>query len=249
MSHPDTTLVSRSLSPLRSIAGSIVRFWLSLRYRRLGGKYGKLVIEEIDGVPIVVLPEVFNPVLLRSGEVLARFIGSYESVEGAKVLDLGAGSGIASIFAARRNAQVTAVDVNPAAVRCARINALLNEMDERIKVVEGDLFEPVSYQKFDLVLFNPPFHRGKPIDNLDKAWRGETVFERFADGLADVLRENGRAFVLLSTDGDGDILLSLLKDKGYKLSIVHQRDFVNEVVAIFDVNMPMQLKDSENRGA
>ncbi len=58
--------------------------------------------------------------------------------------------------------RVVAVDINPAAVRCAQINALLNQLEQRIEVRRGDLFAPVAGERFDLVLFNPPFLRGAP---------------------------------------------------------------------------------------
>ena len=57
---------------------------------------------------------------------------------------------------------VTAVDINPDAVRCARINALQHHLETCIEVRQGDLFEPVQGERFDLVLFNPPFFRGQP---------------------------------------------------------------------------------------
>jgi len=54
-----------------------------------------------------------------------------------------------------------AVDINPVAVRCARANAVLNGLDDRIHVLEGDLFDPLpGNARFDLVAFNPPFFRG-----------------------------------------------------------------------------------------
>ena len=77
------------------------------------------------------------------------------------VLDMGTGSGIAAIAAARRGARVVAVDISTEAVRCARINVLLNRVDDRVEIRCGDLFEPVQGERFDLVLFNPPFYAGQ----------------------------------------------------------------------------------------
>jgi len=226
-----------SSKPRRGIAAALMRLWLSFRYRWISRRYRKLVLENIDGVDLVILPDVFNPVLLRSGAFLARFIESYSIDAGSSVLDLGTGSGAAAIFAARKSADVTAVDINPAAVRCAQINALLNQYGNRIKVLQGDLFEPVRHRQFDLIIFNPPFYTGKPIDELDRAWRGEDVFERFASGLGAVLNPDGRALLILSTDGDGEMLLNLLDEKGYKLKIMAERDLVNEVLAIYELRL------------
>ena len=219
----------------RRVAATLARTWLDLRYRRLSRRYGRLVLERIDGVPLVVMPQVFNPVLLRSGALMARALGRLPLRAGLSVLDLGTGSGVGAVFAARCGAAVVAVDINPEAVRCARINALLNRVDERVEVRTGDLFEPVAGLRVDLVLFNPPYYRGVPRDNLDRAWRGEDVFERFAAGLGRVLAPDGYALLTLSTDGDCDELLAELEAAGFSREIVERTDLINEVVTVYAV--------------
>ena len=126
----------------------------------LGRRVGRLVLEQIDGLELVVLPDVFNPAVFRTSPLLAEAIAA-NVVSGLRVLDVGTGSGVAAIRAAACGAQVTAVDINPEAVRCARINALLNHVDDRIDVRHGDLFAPVGGERFDVVVCNPPFFRGR----------------------------------------------------------------------------------------
>jgi HemK-related putative methylase len=221
----------------RRVAVAAVRAWLTLRYQVFSRRYDRLTLELIDGAPLLVLPQVFNPVLLRTGAFLARALTRLPLGDPAKltVLDMGTGSGVGAVFAARRGARVVAVDINPEAVRCARINALLNQQDEQIEVRHGDLFEPVRGQQFDLVLFNPPFYRGAPSDKLDHAWRGQDVFERFAGGLAGMLTPNGYALLVLSSDGDCPELLSELAAAGFRNEVVEQKDLINEVLTIYTV--------------
>jgi len=139
------------------------------------------------------------------------------------------------VFAARRGFRAVAVDVNPEAVRCARINALLHHLEERIDVRQGDLFSPVAGEHFDLVLFNPPFFRGEPAGDLDRAWRGTDVLERFAAGLPAALAPGGTALLCLSTDGEGDALLAALRDGGFGIETALQQDFANEIVTVHAV--------------
>lgn len=221
----------------RGIAATLARAWLKLRYQILSRRYGRLVIEAIDGVPLIILPQVFNPVLLRSGALMARAIDRLplENAAALSVLDLGTGSGVGAVFAARRGASVVAVDINPEAVRCAGMNALLNHVEDRVEVCLGDLFAPVRGRTFDLVLFNPPFYRGSPKDHLDHAWRGEEVFERFAAGLGTTLAAHGYALLTLSTDGDCNELLAELASAGFRIEIVEQTDLINEVVTIYAI--------------
>lgn len=75
---------------------------------------------------------------------------------GHTVLDLGTGSGFQAFLAARHSERVVATDRNPRAVEMARFNAALNGLD-RVDCREGDLFEPVAGEAFDLIVSNPPF--------------------------------------------------------------------------------------------
>ena len=231
---------ARAQTRLRGWSAALARIWLSLRYQVFSRRYGRLVLEVVDGVPLLILPQVFNPVLLRSGALMARALARLPitNPSALSVLDLGTGSGIGAVFAALRGSSVVAVDINPEAVRCARINALLNRCDGRIDVRLGDLFEPVRGQAFDLVLFNPPFYRGLPRDTLDQAWRSPDVFERFASGLDRVLAPNGCVLLALSTDGDCAELLAQLRTAGFSVGIVEQTDLINEVVTIYSVRRP-----------
>lgn len=230
--------------PLRQ---RLTRVWLTLRHQIFGGRYRRLTIEHIDDIALIILPNVFNPVLFRTGECLARAIQTMlvlndDKYPDTRVLDLGCGSGVGAVFAARYGAQVIAVDLNSEAVRCAQINALLNNFEDKIEVRFGDLFEPIKNQRFDLILFNPPFYFGQPKDNLDMAWRGEGIFERFANGLQSHLTPSGCALVVLSTDGESRIALDELYKNGFMVVPTLQRDFGNEVITVYMATLSQSRK-------
>ncbi len=71
-------------------------------------------------------------------------------------LDIGTGSGVQAIWAARHCERVVAVDVNPRALNLAAFNLRLNEVTN-VELREGSLFEPVAGERFDLVLCNAPY--------------------------------------------------------------------------------------------
>lgn len=75
--------------------------------------------------------------------------------KGDKVLDIGTGSGILGIAALKLGAEsVTAVDIDPLAVKIAKENAALNGFSEpEFKVFEGDLADKVTGE-YDVVLAN-----------------------------------------------------------------------------------------------
>ncbi len=91
-------------------------------------------------------------------------------------LDLGTGSGVLAIAAAKRGCStVVAVDVSRRAMLAARLNGALNGV--KIQSRRGDLFQPVAEQRFDLIVANPPYvptpGRGElPRRGLARAWEG-----------------------------------------------------------------------------
>jgi len=192
----------------------------------------RTALEHVEGRPILVSPDVLNPVVFRSGEWFARSLTRLLPGGPGRLLDMGTGSGVCAVFAAQFGYEVVAVDINPEAVRFARINSLLNRVE--INVRQGDLFEPVRGERFEFVLFNPPFFRGEPRNPFDMAWRGTDVLERFASGLREVLSDGGRGFVLLSSDGDAAGMLDALSRAGMKVSIAERRHFGSEVMTIYE---------------
>lgn len=216
-------------------------FWRSLWRRLIWWRYllfqrhrhNRLVLEQVAGRPILVLPQVLNPKLFRTGEFLAQALSTIAMPPGAAVLDMGTGAGIGAIAAAEKAARVVAVDVNPEAVRCARINVLLNRVEDQVEVVEGDLFAPLAGRRFDVVLFNPPFLRGEPYTLLDRAFFATDVVERFAADLPRHLRPGGYALLLLSSDADQERLLEAFTGRGFDVEVVAVRDLRSEVATIY----------------
>jgi release factor glutamine methyltransferase len=207
---------------------------MALGYRLMGkDRYDDFRLERVQGVPFIVTPSVFNPKVPRTGEFFASRIDSSLVGRESEVLDMGTGSGVCAVFAANYARRVVAVDINAAAVRCAGINVLLNHLEHKIDVRHGDLFAPVPGERFDLILFNPPFLRGTPRDDRDRAWRSSDVAERFAAGLGGHLKPGGSALVLLSTFGDARGFLEEFRKQGFAIAVLAERRFVNERLAIF----------------
>jgi release factor glutamine methyltransferase len=207
---------------------------MALSYRLTGkDRYDDFRLERVRGVPFVVMPSVFNPKVPRTGEFLASRLDARLVGRDAEVLDMGTGCGVCAVFAAKHARRVVAVDINAEAVRCAGINARLNHQEAKIDVRQGDLFEPVRSERFDLVLFNPPFLRGTPRDDRDRAWRSSDVAERFAAGLGEHLKPGGSALMVLSSFGDSQTFLAAFRQQGFNISVLAERRFVNEKLAIF----------------
>lgn len=217
-------------------AGRLIGRALRRAYELTGtDRYDAVHLEWLQSTPLLVIPSVFSPVRLRTGAFLAAQLDARTVAADAAVLDMGTGSGVCAVRAAQRARRVVAVDLNPAAVRCATINALLNRLEARIEVRHGDLFAPVCGERFDLIVFNPPFVRGVPRDDRDRAWRSLDVPERFAASLSQHLRPGGCALVLLSSFGDGQHFLAEFARQRLYVSVLAERHFFNERLAVLRV--------------
>lgn len=217
--------------------GTVYRAAMPLQRMMLKRRVRRLAVERVDGISLAVLPDVFNGVVFRTGALLARSVAAFPPpFPEARALDMGTGSGIGALFSVRAGYKVIAVDVNPEAVRCARANAILNNLEDRVEVRQGDLWDAVSGEKFHLVLFNPPFFGGDPRDLHDLSWRGGDVFRRFVAGLPEVLEPRGVALVILSTHGDKEGQSALLNGAPLLQASPHEvRHFGNETLTIFSV--------------
>jgi methylase of polypeptide subunit release factors len=125
-----------------------------------------------------------------------------------RVLDLCTGSGVQGILASRFANEVFCVDLNPRAVNFAKFNALLNQA-ENVRVLEGDLYEPVKGMKFDRIFSNPPFvpsPEGK-IYFRDGDKTGESVMERIIAGFPKYLNDSCYAQIVT--------LLVFMEDQDY----------------------------------
>ena len=232
---PLVAAVRYALRPARfPRVSALIGHSLAFGYRLIGwDRYDDFRMERVAGVPIVVTPSVFNPKVPRTGAFLATQLAAGNIAADAEVLDMGTGSGVCAIFAARYARRVVAVDINAAAVRCAGINVRLNHLEQRIEVRHGDLFTPVHGERFDLIVFNPPFLRASPRNDRDRAWRSPDVAERFAAQLAAHLKPGGSALLVLSTFGHARIFLDELCRNGFAISVLAERSFVNERLAVF----------------
>jgi len=157
-----------------------------------------------------------------------------------RVLEIGTGTGIVAITVSRQCRTVVATDINPHAIKCATHN-IINNKAYNVEIKEGDLFEPVSDEKFDLIIFNTPYlptsEDERVDDELETAWDGgddgRKVIDRFLDELIDYLNPEGRVQLVQSSLSDIDKTLDKLEKIGFNASVTAcQKHFFEEIVII-----------------
>ena len=122
-------------------------------------------------------------------------------VVGGRCLDLCSGPGIQALYAAKQGESVVSVEVNLLAADLARINALMNDLDEQIEVRCGDLYRMVrSDERFDRIIANPPLLPfPEEIPYVFIGHGGDDGFKvtwRILKGLSEHLTENGTAQII-----------------------------------------------------
>lgn len=171
-----------------------------------------------------VRPSVYEPA--EDTFLLADNLDVYPS---EKVLELGTGCGLLAILAAEAGGRVIATDINPTALECARTNAVAHGVLDRIDFRLGNLFEPVVDERFDLVIFNPPYLPVRPEEALDtmldRAWEagpeGRAVIDRFLNELPGHLMPDGRALFVQSSLADVEKTIQVLG--GSRVEVVARR--------------------------
>jgi release factor glutamine methyltransferase len=149
---------------------------------------------------------------------------------GERVLEIGTGIGLAAVRAARAGARVIATDVVEAAVRCARENAALNGVADRVEVRLGDGFDPVRGLAFDLICTSPPQmptppdrERGDAMAAADNGGRdGWSLLDRVIAEAPAHLRPGGRLVFTLFGFLGIKAALGKLADVGLEPAILGQ---------------------------
>ncbi len=166
-----------------------------------------------------IYPSVFHPRFFGSSLIFARFIESL-NLSGLRFLDMGTGSGIIGLFAARAGAEVTSVDVNPEAVRCARDNA--QTAGVRIHCRESDLYSSLHGASFEVIAWNPPFFpkpAGNPEEMALYAGEGHEVIRRFARETRMHLTAGGVVYLIFSVDGGLPALEQIFRECGFSTAV------------------------------
>jgi release factor glutamine methyltransferase len=145
---------------------------------------------------------------------------------GVKVLDVGTGTGVLAVTAARVGAgQVIAVDVSRRAVLAAWINARVRRLP--IRVLRSDLLSAVAGESFDVIVANVPHVCSDDARRSARAWSGGSTGRAVLDGLCAtapaLLAPGGMLLVVQSTLCGVPSTLESLRSAGLKTAVIARR--------------------------
>jgi len=186
-------------------------------------------------ISLEIPPQVFHPGFFFSTKLLLRYI-SHIPLFGRSFLEPGAGSGLISIFAARKGAIVTATDINSIAIDALKKNAASNQAE--FNIIRSDLFNDIPLKTFDIIAINPPYYKMKPTSDAEHAWycgkEGE-YFQRLFENLAKYIHANSQVLMILCDGCDIEMVKTIAEKSSFRLNCVFKKRNLLEENFIFKI--------------
>jgi release factor glutamine methyltransferase len=192
-----------------------------------------------NGIEMVVIPGVFHPGFFSSTKFLLKYL-KVQELENKHLLELGCGSGLISIVAAKAGAKVTASDISEKAIKNASVNARKNNV--AIKFVVSDLFDNFEKKQFDWIVINPPYYARAPRSVDEYAWYcGEhfEYFEKLFSTLNDFIHHQSKTLMVLTKGCELEKIFEIARHHGYGLNLImekrvlfDEKDFLYEIKKI-----------------
>jgi len=160
----------------------------------------------IDGFKLKVFKGVFHPQFFFSSKYFYEFLNN-KTLAGKAFLEIGCGSGILSLLALRKGAQVTAVDVDPKAVENTSLNFQRNFAGRQtgFRVLQSDVFSALGQEVFDMIVINPPYYFRKVDVDAQLAWycgeNGE-YFEKLFSALRSHTHASTQVYMILAENAE-----------------------------------------------
>ena len=185
--------------------------FIHLILRRLSGEPVQYIIGWVGfmGLEISVEEGVFIP-RPETEELVEIALREIKNIKNPVVFDIGTGSGAIGLAIAhfRDDAVVFMTDVSERACEVARYNAEKLGMEDKVKILNGDLFSPLSIvEPADLIVSNPPYIpeglipglpedvRREPEIALDGGEYGTDIINRILDEAWLYLKKRGNVLI------------------------------------------------------
>ncbi len=182
-----------------------------------------------------IAPQVFHPGFFFSTQLLLGYINTLQ-LDKKNFLELGCGSGLIAIAAAKKGAMVTATDINTIAVESLKNNSAQN--DVVIEVILSDLFLNIPQQQFDIIAINPPYYKKQPVTAGDYAWYcGENgqYFSALFSQLHNYIHADSIILMVLFDGCDMAMIHAFAAKNNFVLDVVYSKKNLLEENFIFKI--------------
>jgi release factor glutamine methyltransferase len=186
-------------------------------------------------INILVFPGVFHPGFYFSTKILLKYLENVDLKE-KYLLELGAGTGLISIYASRKGGFVTASDISLTALYNIEKNTKMN--DANVEVVHSDIFEEIPPRNYDYIIINPPYYKKSPSSEKEFAWFGGDDFQYFRklySQLKNYFYENTIVLMVLSDEADLEMIKSIAAEYKFTMNEIFHKKMWGENHFIFSI--------------
>ena len=215
---------------LKKISHPLLKFGLQFYY----SKPRKYCYQDIC---IKIHPDVFPPQMTFSTKILLDFISEMD-LNDKTFLELGCGSGIISLLAAKKKSFAIASDINQTALNYLAKNASNNNLN--VQIVNSDLFEQIGNHSLDYIIINPPYYPKTPKNIKEQAWFcGENFeyFEKLFIQLPNFLSTETKCYMILSQDCDLEKIKAIALKNTMTFELVFEKKELVETNYIFIIKI------------
>jgi release factor glutamine methyltransferase len=177
-----------------------------------------------EGINVLIKPGVFHPGLFSSTRFLLSYLKTH-SLAGKKFIEVGCGSGLISVWAAKQNALVTAIDISARCLENTASNAERNQVN--FQIVHSSLFGSVQLQIFDWIVINPPYYAKPATTEAEFAWNcGENFeyFESLFEQLPKYSNDDTLTIIVLTKGCDLDTIFAIGKKHQMKFDLILEKN-------------------------
>lgn len=175
-------------------------------------------------ITVTVFPGVFHPGFFFSTKLLLKYFENID-LRGKYILELGAGTGLISIFTANKGGYVTASDISLTSIYNIEKNVKMTNAN--VEVVHSDLFDDIPHRRYDFIIINPPYYKKNPSSEKEFAWFGGDDFQYFRklfNQLRNNIYENTNVVMVLSDESDLVMINSIAEDFNFRMDeLLHKK--------------------------
>jgi len=194
---------------------------------------------------IFLHPEVYEP-----AEDTFLMLETIKIKPNQDVLEIGAGTGIISLYCAKKGTHVVCTDINPYAIQLIQRNIQENKekLPGTIEVRKGDLFNIINKdERFDVIIFNPPY-LSTTIENkknispwytrsFDGGQTGLRETKRFLKQLNQYLKKKTIAYFISSSFSNSKELQYILAESSFNQIIINQLRCDDEILSVHQLSI------------